>query len=132
MKLLLVEDDAPSSELTSHVIRQIWPDVEITVAATGLEAVRYLERLNLPDLIITDINMQELDGNRLINLVKTSKLYQLIPVIVLSGSDHPANVRWAYSVGCSGYFVKPMGLDPLMKLMRTVLEYWGTSRHPSQ
>jgi CheY-like chemotaxis protein len=130
MKLLLVENDVASAELTTHVIRQIRQDVEVTITASGLEAIRYLELLSLPDLIITDLRMQELDGNRLINFVKSSKLYQSIPVIVLSASESPADIRWAYAAGCNGYFIKPMGLQPLIKLLQTVLAYWETSKRP--
>ena len=58
-------------------------EFEVTSRANGIEAMTWLEKGNLPDIILTDLRMPVLDGQEIINLIRSNSLYRNVPIIVL-------------------------------------------------
>ncbi|MDH5826813.1 response regulator transcription factor [Sphingobacterium faecium] len=73
---------------------------------------------NIPDVLITDINMSDMDGLELINQVK--KLYPTVKVIVLSMLNNMQYVLQAFQNGASGYLVKNVGYEEMLYAIRHV------------
>lgn len=88
--VLIVEDDAPSSELIGRALRQI--DCRVTQAENGRVG---LERLNeaLPDAILLDLMMPEMDGFEFIARVRAESRWQRIPIIVVTAKTLTADDR---------------------------------------
>jgi CheY-like chemotaxis protein len=88
--VLIVEDDAPTSELMGRALRQI--DCTVTQAENGRVG---LERLNeaLPDAILLDLMMPEMDGFEFIARVRAEARWQRIPVIVVTAKTLTAEDR---------------------------------------
>ncbi|PSL43743.1 two-component system chemotaxis response regulator CheY [Chitinophaga niastensis] len=110
--VLVIDDSLPIRYLLEAVLSR---KHKVTSAGDGLSAMAWLTKGNVPDLIITDLQMPNIDGWELIDYLSTSNLYQQIPVIVLSGiinsketfqNKHYDNVR--------GILTKPF--DPVMLL----------------
>ena len=76
------------------------------------------------DVVITDLRMGERDGIDVLRRIKKDESLKAIPVIVLSTSSAPADLRKAYQNGAGSYLVKPVGFDRFMKLMETFGFYW--------
>ncbi|AIM37114.1 hypothetical protein KO02_10745 [Sphingobacterium sp. ML3W] len=73
---------------------------------------------NIPDVLITDINMSDMDGLELINQVK--KLYPTVKVIVLSMLNNMQYVLQAFQNGANGYLVKNVGYEEMLYAIRHV------------
>jgi len=73
----------------------------------GLEALSWLSDSNLPDLIISDINMPGLDGIELLENVRSSGIMRDIPIIMLSASEEPEKRKKCLALGASNYLIKP-------------------------
>ncbi len=84
-KILLVEDE-PTIQRLLHFILSKEFDVQAT--ANGYEAFLWLESQEIPDLIIMDWLMPQMDGKSFLKCLKVSGLYSEIPVIVLSASEN--------------------------------------------
>ncbi len=116
-KILIVEDDIGVGMLLERILGKKY---NVSVVEDGLLAMRWLQN-EIPDLIISDIRMPNLDGLQLIESLHKSGLYRDVPIIILSGdvtvSDLP-NLDY-YVVGC---FQKPFNPSILLKSVDKVFE----------
>jgi len=79
-RILVIDDDLNTREVLASFLRRLDHDVEI--AANGKEAMAILDE-DTPDLVITDINMPEMDGIEVINVLRDKS--SDVPVIAMSG-----------------------------------------------
>ena len=103
-KRLLIVDDVKSNIMVLYNILK--SDYTILVAKSGLEAI---ERANeyIPDLILLDIIMPEMDGYAVLAALKESDKTQNIPVIFTTGLSEPNDKEKGLSLGAVDYFCKP-------------------------
>jgi CheY-like chemotaxis protein len=111
-KRILTVEDAPNiRRLISYNLRRAGYDV--LEAADGRAAVEVLQKA-VPDLIILDVRMPELDGFQLLELMRRYPRAAAIPVIMLTALSQPADLDRALQLGVVDYLVKP--LDPAVLL----------------
>ncbi|MFN3740135.1 MAG: response regulator [Thermodesulfovibrionales bacterium] len=117
--ILIVEDSETTRCLIRAVIEEI-RDFNIIEAASGFEALKILpqEKFNL---IITDINMPEINGLELIRFVKTNPLYKDIPLIIVTTERGEEDRKKGMSLGASAYITKPFKADELKEAIKRVL-----------
>ncbi len=84
-KILLIEDEPTIQRLLYFILSK---EFDVQVAANGFEAFLWLEQHTIPDLIIMDWVMPQMDGKSFLKCIKISGLYSDIPVIVLSASEN--------------------------------------------
>ncbi|WP_054955505.1 response regulator transcription factor [Paenibacillus dakarensis] len=120
MNLMIVEDEPRLRNSLAYNIP--WEEHAIEVvglAANGLEALQLAER-KMPDLMLVDVQMPEMDGLTLINkLRKRPSGGSLLKIIILSGHDNFEFVQHAMEYGVSKYLLKPAGE---MEILQAVLE----------
>ncbi len=90
-KVLIVEDSTASREFIASTIEQI-DGAEVVCAGSGFDALKLLPRFRF-DLIITDINMPDINGLELINFVKMNPNYRETPLIIVTGGGPAARPR---------------------------------------
>ncbi|RYG16222.1 MAG: response regulator transcription factor [Chitinophagaceae bacterium] len=90
----------------------------IAEAGNGLEALEFIKSGIVPDVILTDINMPEMDGIALIKLLRTD--YPEIKTIVLSMLNNEKYVAQAFLEGCNGYLLKNVTEDEMMFALKTI------------
>jgi CheY-like chemotaxis protein len=73
-----------------------------------------------PQMMLFDVKMPGMSGLELLGIVKQSPQTALIPVIMLSGSDDPSDVRQAYESRASGYICKPLEADELDEIAAVI------------
>lgn len=83
-RILIIDDSVAFARLLTHILANKY---ECVVARNGLEAFALMRSWNIPDLIICDINMPELDGISFLSELQTSGLYNCIPVLVMTGDQ---------------------------------------------
>jgi two-component system, chemotaxis family, chemotaxis protein CheY len=103
-KILVIEDDEPLCWLLERILNDKY---EVHVVNNGLKALSWLSKGNVPDLIISDLNMPALDGKKLLETVKNSGFYHDIPVIILSCHMDDRTRMECLELGAADYFVKP-------------------------
>lgn len=93
---------------------------DISVAEDGEHGLEVLDEIDLPDVIITDINMPKLDGFGFIDAVRARDDTNHTPILVLTTESSPALKTRARDAGATGWIVKPFAQDKLVKALRMV------------
>lgn len=118
-QILLVEDDKDILDFNSKFLEQ--NKFRVLKAVNGKEALELLEK-TLPDLVISDLMMPELDGIGLLKAIKNNTHYNHIPVIILSAKAAPESRMEALKLGAQGYLAKPFLPDELLSIVSNQLE----------
>lgn len=118
-QILIVEDDKDILEFNTGYLEQ--NKFKVIKAKNGKEALELLER-TLPDLIISDLMMPELDGIGLLKAVKNNAQSNHIPVIILSAKAAPESRMEALRLGAQGYLAKPFLPEELLSVVKNQLE----------
>ena len=93
---------------------------EITLADNGIEALERLEELHF-DLIITDLNMPEMDGYELTKIIRSKENYRFVPIIFITGGDRSEVYQKAREAGSTAFIGVPFDREKLIKIVRTLI-----------
>ena len=132
VEVLMVEDNPADVRLAMEAWREMGVSHHLSVARNGDEALAFLRRepphgrAPRPDLMILDLNLPRKDGRELLTELKVDPVLRRIPVIVLTTSNRDHDIARSYDLQASCYIVKPVGLDPALRVMRTIAEFWFT------
>ena len=122
--ILLVEDSAPDAMLIRQALAEAGVEGEVEVVTDGVQAMERLNRGPLPDLMLLDLNLPRKDGRAVLAEMNCSEAMRGIPVIVLTTSSAPHDVRFAYAHCANSYVRKPNGLDRLVETARAIRQFW--------
>lgn len=124
MKLLIIEDKETLSDLLAHFLGKKF---ETTTKDNGFDALRWMQESNIPDLIITDLEMPKMGGLEFIKKIKESGYFSEIPVIVLSCRDSSKDRIECLKAGASDYMVKPFNPEELLIRIENILTKVSTN-----
>ncbi len=119
-KVLIVEDSRATRELLASTI-ELLDGVEVHTAVSGFEALKVLPRFRF-SLIITDINMPDINGLELINFVKKNPNYRETPLFVVTTEGREKDRERGMQLGANEYVIKPFAPDVLSTLVRQYLK----------
>lgn len=124
--ILLLEDDAVESMRVERVLKSIDEKLQLNICQNGQEGLAWLNNNanNLPAIILLDLNMPIMNGIELLRLLKVDEIWKMIPVIVLTTSSSDSDKQATYSLGISGYMVKPVRYNDFTEVMTTLFKYW--------
>lgn len=117
--ILLVEDEPELRYLIKNVLKDRYVVYE---AGTGLEAQAFLQK-TLPDLIISDVMMPDMDGLALCRAVKQTPALAQIPFVILSARGSEDHKAEGYELGADAYIPKPFQINYLHVRIRKLLDY---------
>lgn len=119
-KNILIVDD--STAMRAFIISGLEDlgDFNFIEAKTGFEALKELPRKKYA-LIISDINMPDINGLELLNFIKTSENYKDIPVLMISTETKEEDLNRALTMGANEYLTKPFDLKTLQKKVKKLL-----------
>lgn len=117
--ILVVDDSAAMRSLLVSTLESLGP-VTILQAPNGFEALRILPRQEI-NLLLTDINMPDINGLELLNFVRSNPLYKELPVVIISTEGSRKDVDKGLSLGASEYLVKPFLPEQLLEIVRRFL-----------
>jgi two-component system chemotaxis response regulator CheY len=121
MKNVLIVEDSKAIRSMIRVALEEAGGYFAVEAGNGFEALKALPAQRL-DLIITDINMPDINGLELIGYVKSNPAYSTIPLIIVSTEKSEEDKKRGLALGASGYVVKPFMKEDLMAIVTRVLE----------
>ncbi|MCL2440507.1 MAG: response regulator [Treponema sp.] len=118
-KILLVDDNEMQLTIVSNVLNQKY---EITTAESGKEAVGYLSKGYIPNLILLDILMPEMDGWETYSLIKGLSLLRDVPIVFFTSLDTEKDKERASRLGAAGFITKPFDAKELMYNVDSIIE----------
>jgi two-component system chemotaxis response regulator CheY len=121
MKNVLVVEDSKAIRSMIRVSLEEAGGFFAVEAGNGFEALKTLPTRRF-DLIITDINMPDINGLELIGFVKSNPEYKNIPLVIVSTEKSDEDKKRGMTLGASGYVVKPFTKQELMTTVKSVLE----------
>lgn len=116
--IMTVDDSASVRLMVNFTLRDL--GYEIVEAENGKEALKKMEKKHI-HMLITDINMPELDGISLIKMVRANPDYKFIPIILLTTESQTEKKLEGKQAGATGWIVKPFKPEQLVAVVKKVL-----------
>jgi len=118
-KVIMTADDSPSiRQMVSFTLKQ--NGYEVVEAVDGKDALGKLSSQKV-DMLITDLNMPNLDGIGLIKGVRSGTLNKFIPIIMLTTESQESKKAEGKAAGATGWIVKPFKPEQLVAVVKKVL-----------
>ncbi len=117
-KIITVDDAATMRKMVSFTLKGA--GYEIFEAGDGVEALTVL-RDRVVDLVITDVNMPNMDGLELTRQLRALPAYARVPIVLLTTESDPAKKLLGRTAGATGWIVKPFNQEQLLALVAKVL-----------
>jgi two-component system, chemotaxis family, chemotaxis protein CheY len=117
--ILIVEDSSTTRALIRAVIEEMG-DFIIIEAASGFEALKLLPA-NEFSLVITDVNMPDINGLELINFIKNNPRYTHIPLIIVSTERSEEDQKRGMALGAMAYVTKPFKAQELQEIIKKAI-----------
>ena len=131
--LLVIEDARDHAILVRVAARRALPGLDVRVAGDGREGIAYLagtppfqDRRShpLPNLIVLDLLMPEVDGFAVLEWIRDRGAALSIPVVVLTSSENPEHEERSLALGAHAFYKKPADLDELGDVVREIVAEW--------
>lgn len=117
--VLLIEDDAMTAKLLKLLLSS--EGLEVGVARNREEILLSLSLDPLPDLVLLDVLLPDVNGFNLLAKMRGHATYREIPVVMLTAKAYRDDVQQGLALGADGYVTKPFDLDRVVKVVHDVL-----------
>jgi len=131
--LLVVEDSDEDFEALERVLRKnCETQIPLVRCCDGDEVLDFLSKedstngksVDLPSLILLDLNLPGTDGRDVLCEVKQNNRLKVIPVVIYTTSSSPKDIEACYQSGANSYLIKPMDIQQLKSSLCLLLNYW--------
>lgn len=129
--VLLVDDDAGDELMIREALLQCRAQCRLHRVSGAEQALWFLrrgpgfEQAPRPALILLDLNMPGPTGLQALDAIRADDALRAIPVVVLSTSRSPGDVRRSYELNATAYIVKPVDFDSLASIVREIDAFLG-------
>ncbi len=124
MKNVLIVEDSKAIRSVMRVALEEAGDFYAVEVTNGFEALKTLPSRRF-DLIITDINMPDINGLELIGFVKSNPTYRNIPLIIVTTEKTEEDKKRGMALGAAAYVVKPFKKEDFVGVVKKTLEGGG-------
>ena len=109
MYILLVEDDQDDVDLFRYALKMNGTACHLSVLMTGDEVAPYLLTVpTLPDIIVLDLNLPNVNGRDVLRQIKASPGFKAIPMVVLTTSSAREDREYCLALGVNQFLIKPI------------------------
>lgn len=120
-KLIMTVDDSTSvRQMVSFTLSGA--GYQVLEATDGKDALSKLGESTTIDMLVTDLNMPNMDGIELVRSVRTQQRHKFIPILLLTTESQEAKKQQGKAAGASGWIVKPFNADQLVGVVRRLLK----------
>lgn len=109
-KSILLVDDKPA---IAKIIMLYLSMYDVKYAENPIKAIEWLNEGNMPDIIITDLNMPEMNGEEFLLYLKANGMFNHIPVLILSSEESSTNRIRLLEEGADDFVLKPFNPEEL-------------------
>lgn len=137
--VLLVEDNPNDAEFSLRALRKSVPSQRIAHVADGAQALDFLFATGAwaaratsrpPKVVLLDLKLPKVDGLEVLRRLKGDPRTRSLPVVVLTSSKEPRDVREAYDNGVNSFVVKPVNFDAFTAALADLARYWVQVNQP--
>jgi CheY-like chemotaxis protein len=130
---MVVDDNDGDILFFSRAFKQAGFKNRLITLSSGDETVKYLsgegcyanrEEFPMPKLALLDIKMPGIDGLEVLQWMRQNNSLDQIPVLMLTTSSYPEEVKRAYALGANAYLVKPMDLQEFANQVKAMGQFW--------
>lgn len=131
LDILLIENDPAAARLTKEAFREAGLMEGVRSVPDGDEALACLRREQQyanhphPDIIFLDLHLPKKSGLEVLAEIKGNAKLSVTPVVVVSGSGNPREIREAYELHASCYVRKPDDLHQFLRFVQICYQFWG-------
>jgi two-component system cell cycle response regulator DivK len=118
-KVLYIEDNIDNMTLVKRVLEI--EGYEVIAAETGRDGLNKAQA-NFPDIVITDINLPDIDGYEITRILKSNHKTSHIPVVAMTANVMQKHRDSVAAAGCDGFISKPIDIDELPDLIESFLK----------
>lgn len=128
--ILLVEDNEGDILLTTEALSEGKISNAISVVRDGWEAIQFLEKkdnyanMDIPDIILLDVNLPKMNGFEVVKHIKSSDALKHIPVIMLTTSASPNDVLLSYQHLANCFITKPVEVNDFLHVVSSIEDFW--------
>jgi len=132
LDVLIIENDPAAARLTREAFREAGLVTGVRTVRDGDEALAHLRREGAhadhphPDVIFLDLHLPKKSGLEVLKEIKQNPRLMVTPVVIVSGSEDPQEVREAYELHASCYIRKPDDLHEFLRFIQVCFEFWGS------
>lgn len=139
-QVLIAEDDENDAFLIQRAFSKSGFTRMPHICRDGLETIAYLEgkaefadrqRFPFPRVLVTDLKMPRFNGFELLQWAREHPEFLIIPTIVMSSSDDPSDVKYAYCLGANAYLTKPSSAREMQEAIQSFLTFWKHCQTPA-
>ena len=130
LEILMVEDSLADVRLTKRALQMSRLPNNLHVVRDGVEAMAFVQRrapyadAPRPNLILLDLNLPRKDGREVLAEIKADASLRSIPVVVLTTSLAPEDVRTCYQLQANCFLNKPVDLEGFTATILAIEEFW--------
>ena len=117
-KVLIIDDSSLSRDFYSRIVKAA--GFAYTTAADGMEGLEKAMAEQF-QLILTDVNMQGMDGYEFIRRVRRNAEYEAVPIIIISTEASEQDKQQGFSAGASLYLVKPTDANRILESIKLLM-----------
>ncbi len=130
-RILAIDDSKIDAKVLKRAVAQSLHDVDLVHCETADAGLNYLLDLmessdisSLPILVILDLNLPGIGGLDCLRAIKLNPKLNIIPVIILSTSDNPVDIRAAYANGAAAFMKKKLLYEEFFIDISSMLNFW--------
>jgi CheY-like chemotaxis protein len=124
-KILFIDDDPATLQLMVRVAKFLGSDpLTCDSAKEGLA----LAAKEIPQLIMVDMQMRKMNGIQFITNLRKNELTLEIPTVLISAEKRPDEVAQAKKVGANGFFLKPLSIDEMTRIIQHFIKPAASTR----
>lgn len=113
--ILVVEDSRTARKFLTFVLKGA--GYNVITAENGIEALERLSAINV-DIIVTDLNMPQMDGLEFIRTIRENDDYVKIPILLLTTEGEERGKKQGLEAGATGYMAKPMEPENFLSVIK--------------
>ncbi len=131
--ILVAEDNKYDRMILAQAFAELDFNVQLQFVNDGEDLLDYLLCRNAytdegvaprPALVLMDLNMPRMNGHDAVRALRANDKLRVLPVVVLSTADNPAQIALAYANGVNGFMAKPGPFQDVVELLRRFSEFW--------
>ena len=133
LTIVLVEDDDGHASLVERNLRRAGVSNGFFRLRDGQEAIEFFAKADLKShsyLILLDVKMPRVDGVEVLRRFKEDAVLSTIPIIMLTTTDDPREIRRCYELGCNVYITKPVNYESFANAIRQLGLFFSVIQVP--
>lgn len=120
ISVAVVDDEVMSLKVAKHVFDRA--EMEGHYFSSGADAFAFLDGINIPDVILLDVHMPDINGFEILKRLKAEPAYRSVPVVFLTGDGDTRTETEGLHAGAADFVRKPFAAEVLLKRVRNIVE----------